>query len=245
LVAPRHPDTPFWVESESVGSDRLTLSPEESHHLLHVHRARAGTPFEATDGEGHFFDCVLESVERRSAVARILKRRSDVGELRISLAILVGMPDWRAMEQIVAHGVPLGVTVFDFVACDRSAGDALSPQKLERLGRIARAALKQSRRSFLPAIGSSPSLASSVRMLEKSMRYFADPGSEDRVAATASLPKTTEEAISLAVGPPGGFTEEERRVLLGGHFAPISLGPSRLTTETATLALISLARNTL
>jgi 16S rRNA (uracil1498-N3)-methyltransferase len=242
VIERRLPDTPFWVDPESVGPDLLTLSPEESHHLLHVHRARTGTPFQAIDGEGHFFECVVESVGRRAAVGRIVARRANVGELSRPIEILVGMPDWGAMEQIVAHGVPLGVCAFDFFPCERSGRLGLGPQRLARLGRIARAALKQCRRSRLPAIRASGSIEEAAGALQISERFFADPEGNRAARAGAESP---EDAVSLAVGPPGGFTERERGLLLDQRFSPISLGPSRLTTETAALALISLARNSL
>ena len=238
----RLPDTPFWVDPESVGPDHLTLGPEESHHLLHVHRARPGTPFQAIDGEGHFLECVLESVTRRSAVGRIVERSVDVGELKRPIDVLVGMPDWSAIEQVVAHGVPLGVRAFAFFPCERSGRSGVGPQRLARLVRIARAALKQSRRSRMPAIRAPGSFAEAVGSLQPSERIFADPGG-NRFASAGVL--STQGAYSLAVGPPGGFTEKERLLLLDERFSPISLGPSRLTTETAALALISLARNAL
>lgn len=238
----RLPDTPFWVDPESVMKDHLTLSPEESHHLLHVHRARTGTPFQAIDGEGNLFECVVDSVARRAAVGRIVGRRVNVGELSRPIEVLVGMPDWAAIEQVVAHGVPLGVCTFDFFPCERSGRLGLGPQRLARLGRIARAALKQCRRSRLPALRASGSIEDAAGALQISERFFADP--EGNRSALNVL-KSPEDAVSLAVGPPGGFTEKERGLLLDQHFSSISLGPSRLTTETAALALISLARNSL
>ena len=238
----RLPDTPFWVEPERVVEDRLRLSAEESHHLLHVFRAKPGTPFQATDGQGSFFECVLESVERRAAVGRIVERREGWGELPRSIHLLVGLPEWRAVEQVVEHAVPLGVSALDFVVCERSGREVLGPLRIARLERISRAALKQSRRSRLPVLGSSPSLAAAMRELKPGERYYGDPEGQPFFRNSAERPQTP---LQLAVGPSGGFTEDEHRFLLEAGFSPISLGPSRLTTETACLALISLARNSL
>ncbi len=238
----RLPDTPFWVDPESVAPDHLTLGPEESHHLLHVHRAHEGTPFQAIDGEGNFYLCALQSVERRAAVGRILDRARDVGELKRPIEILVGMPDWGAIEQVVAHGVPLGVSAFDFVRCERSGPERLGSKRLGRLGRIARASLKQSRRSRLPVIRSSGSLTEAVGLAFTGGRFVAHPDAPAGGGFGAGSP---EASLTLAVGPPGGFSAEEHGLLLTEGFAPISLGPSRLTTETAAMALLSLARNLL
>jgi 16S rRNA (uracil1498-N3)-methyltransferase len=238
----RLPDTPFWVDPESVASDHLTLSATESHHLLRVHRAREGTPFEAIDGQGNLYRCSVRSVERRVVIGKILDRAGDVGELGRPFEIIVGMPDWGPVEQIVEHGVPLGVSLFDFVPCERSTHIVLGEQRLARLDRIARAGLKQSRRTRLPALRSSASLDRAVAAGAEGTRLVADP---DGPVAGAGSVGTAQGAISLAVGPPGGFTPEEHDFLRGQGFQPISLGPSRLTTETASIALISVVRNIL
>jgi len=238
----RRPDTVFWVEPDSVQGDRVTLNRDESHHLIDVFRASVGTPFDAVDGAGSSYACVLESAEGGIVVGRVLDRVRDRGELANPMILLVGLPDMGAAETVVAHAIPLGAAAVDFVACERSGRPALTQAKLERLDRIARAATKQSRRSRLAVIRSSGSLDRGLESLGKGPRFVAEPegsalGPGTHLAAEAS--------VFLAVGPPGGFTEEERNRLERDRFHPISLGPSRLTTETATIAMLSLARNSL
>lgn len=242
MEKPRLPDTPFWVEPESVDPHRLKLTPDESHHLLHVHRAKPGTPFEAIDGNGILYECVLESVERRAAVGRIVGRREGAGELPRPIEMIVGLPEWRGVEQVVEHAVPLGVTSLDFASCERSVRGALGPQRVARLIRIARAALKQSRRTRLPSITSSRTVQAALGVLGSGERFMADPAGTPFTAGAIGAPQAP---IQLAVGPPGGFSDAERRILLDGGFSPISMGPSRLTTETAALALVSVARNSM
>jgi RNA methyltransferase-like protein len=72
----RTPDSPFWVDPGAVDAAgrRLTLDPEESHHLLHVFRAGPGTAFEAVDGQGSLYRCVLEAGSGRRAAGRIESR---------------------------------------------------------------------------------------------------------------------------------------------------------------------------
>lgn len=230
------------MDPAAVEHEFLRLDPEESHHLLHVHRAATGTPFQAIDGEGSLYDCALESVERRSAVGRIIKCTIGAGELSHPIHLLVGLPDWGAVEHVTNLAVPLGVSALDFVRCERCEGRATGPQRLARLGRIARAGLKQSRRTRLPELRFSGSLEEALRRAPPGMRLAADPdGNTWNRAVHGSL----EVCVVLAVGPPGAFTEPERSQLLESRFMPISLGPSRLSTETAALSFLSLARNSM
>jgi 16S rRNA (uracil1498-N3)-methyltransferase len=225
-----------------VGPQHVRLSAEESHHLVHVHRAKEGTPFQATDGQGGFFDCVLESVERRAVVGRIVERREGWGELPRAIHLLVGLPDWTAVEAVIEHGVPLGAGTFDFVVCERSGHEGPGTERLARLERVARAGLKQSRRSRLPRIQSSQSVRAAVHALPPGQRFMADP---DADPFTPGLDEDAQATVQIAIGPPGSFTSEERDLLEVAGFSPISLGPSRLTTETASIALLSLVRNSL
>ncbi len=240
---PRRPDTIFWVEPSAVQGDMLTLDAEESHHLLRVHRADRGTPFLAVDGVGGSYDCVLETIDRGIAIGRVAKRSVKLGEPPAPIRLLVGLPDAGPAETVVVHAVPLGATMIDFVACARSGRPPLGGARLDRLIRIARSALKQSRRSCLPAIRSSATLDLALADLHATHRFVADP--QGRGILELSPTGGGERDVVLAVGPPGGFSEPEASLLRGREFTPISLGNSRLSTETAAIALLVSARNLL
>jgi 16S rRNA (uracil1498-N3)-methyltransferase len=231
------------VEPEALAEGRLALGPEESHHLLRVHRAAVGAPFEATDGRGFLYHCVLESVDRGRALARVDQRIEGAGELPVEIRLIVGLPDAGRAEAVVEHAVPLGVSAIDFAVCARSGRETLGEKRLERLGRIARASLKQSGRTRLPQLRSSASMESALAAFEPAdFRLVADPAGARRIPAAG---RRIQDVVVLAVGPPGGFIDWELGVLRGAEYHAISLGPSRLTTETAALTLLALARNSL
>jgi 16S rRNA (uracil1498-N3)-methyltransferase len=236
----RRPDTPFWVDPAEVRGNRLHLSPEESHHLLKVHRAAPETAFEAIDGEGTLYRCVVEAVNRRAVIGRIEDRVRDAGELKGSIHLLVGTPDPGAAEAVVTRAVPLGATAIEFVRTERSEPCQATGPRLARVSRVARAALKQTRRTRLPAISFAPSLQSALAGLPgPPQRFLADPGG----APWSESPSSgVSECVVLAVGPPGGFTREEVEHLRRERFCLISLGPNRLTTEDAVGALLTLCR---
>ncbi len=260
--AGRTPDTPFWVEPDDVELDghRLTLRADESHHLLHVFRAAPGTPFDAIDGRGFLYHCVLEEGAERAAVGRIESREENSGELPVSLVLLVGLPDLAQAETIVEHAVPLGATIIDFTVVARSGREPLPPGRLDRMLRIARSALKQSRRTRLPVLRSSDGLERALEGHETRerggrlgeglagpvvARVMADPMGDSVISLPSDLAQNPEPTVIMAVGPPGGFLESEWALLRSRQFASISLGPSRLTTSTATLAILASVRNLL
>jgi 16S rRNA (uracil1498-N3)-methyltransferase len=242
----RTPDSAFWVDRPDVDGDRLRLSAPESRHLLRVFRAVAGTPFEAVDGQGTLYRCLLDGADDGVAVGRIESRVENSGEMAASITLLAGLPDLPQVETIVALAVPLGATAIDFVATGRSSGRALSKARLERLERIARSALKQSRRTRMPAIRSSERLELALGESDApGARFLADPDGEPLRTIDPGPPGQAQVSVILTVGPPGGFLREESDLLRARGFAPISIGPSRLRTSTALLALLAAARNLL
>ena len=240
MAEARHPDTTFWVEPASIRGEHLTLSREESHHLVRVHRASAGTPFTAIDGAGTAYECVVESMAGDVVTASIAAREPERGELPLAIALIVGLPDAGPAETVVEHAVPLGARRIDFVVCARSGRQALGEGKLERLDRIARAGAKQSRRCRSALVTSSASLEEAIEALGPGPRFVADPRG---APAPPEAMESSQAMISLAVGPPGGFDRDEEARLTSAGFHSISLGPSRLTTETASIALFSVIRN--
>lgn len=239
---PRRPDTVFWVEASAVRSDRLSLDEEESHHLLRVHRAVVGAPFVAIDGAGTAYECILESADQGAAMGRIERRIADMGEPPAPITLLVGLPDMGPTETVVEHVVPLGATAIDFFVAARSGRPALTESRLDRLRRIARSALKQSLRCRLPEISSSASLESALGPLRGGLRYVADPKGGP---LTMAGDVRAQSHVIITVGPPGGLDDRESGLLAASGFSPISLVSNRLTTETAAIALLSLARNAL
>ena len=238
----RRPDTVFWVDPSAVGPDRLALDADESRHLLHVHRASKGAPFTAVDGAGCAYECILDATAGSLVEGRIVERHRDRGELAVPIRLIAGLGDTESVEAVVELAVPLGVGAIDLASCLRSGRPPLTPSRLDRLARVARAAMKQSRRSRAPEVRSSTSLAAAVALAASGVRVFADPDGRP-LHPTSS--RSGEGAITIAVGPPGGFDADERSLLLGQEFVPISLGPSRLRTELAAATLLAVVRNSL
>ncbi|HET9951020.1 MAG TPA: RsmE family RNA methyltransferase [Candidatus Eisenbacteria bacterium] len=245
----RRPDTLFWVDLARVSGNRLSLDADESRHLLRVFRAEPGVLFDATDGAGTRYRCRLAEDHHGEARAEILSRESGAGELPGSIHLIVGLPDMHAAEAIVEHAVPLGATSIVFAACRRSGRELMSDSRLERLERIAVAGVKQSLRSTLPVVGGVASLGIALEAVKGGLHLVADPegvamGSR-REEWLASLDDLVQPTITLAVGPPGAFDDGEAAELRRVGFHSISLGPNRLTTETASIALLAGARNLL
>jgi 16S rRNA (uracil1498-N3)-methyltransferase len=236
---PRSPDSPFWVEPDAVEGETLRLDPDESRHLLRVFRAVPGAPFDAVDGRGHIYQCILLSSDRESAVGRVVARREGAGELPAPLWVIAGMPAPVAAEELAGRAVSLGATHLRFFPAQHGERWRPTPARVARFNRLARAALKQSRRSRLPCIQFPGSLPEAIATAPEGARYLAIPdgGSWSECASPGVL-----QGVVLGIGPPGGLADPERALFVAAGFQTISLGPNRLKTQDAALALLALAR---
>jgi 16S rRNA (uracil1498-N3)-methyltransferase len=234
--------TRFYAPARSVTNDLIDLPDEEARHALSVLRMRSGDHIEIVDGEGMWYACILEIAEQRRAVARIVDSRRDVGEPAYSLTIGIPVLKQTArIESLIEKGTELGVTQFVPVVSERTIGKGF---KVERLRRIAVAAMKQSGRSQVPIIGKIESYGETIgKWSDKpaALRVICHEASE--VAQSFSsrfISAANPSEICVLVGPEGGFTISEVADAEHGGFQQVSLGPRRLRSETACIMAAAL-----
>lgn len=212
------------VFARTCGPGPCELSPEESHYLVRVRRARTGAAVEVLDGRGAIFS------------ARVVAARPDRAILEIEgpidrpappwdLDLLVAIPEVAATVEVVQHATALGVRTLRFVETARSHARLPSPARLER---VVRSCLRQCGRPTMPTI-------ESVSSLDEAVSRSPLPGFVGVPGARPASPWSGE-AATLAVGPEGGWTDEEVARLCAAGFVPVGLGPWILRTPLAVAA---------
>ena len=212
--------------------DAFVLPDDEARHLYKVLRARAGETIEVVDGEGRLF--VAELTEGRGAVV-VEERPAPVD--RGCVTLYQAVPKGRHMDLVVEKATELGVgrivplaTEHGVVRLDRGDG------KVERWRRVALAAARQSQRLRVPEVGEVVPFARAVEEAGENGVLLHNgpdlPWLEDAVA---------NEAVSLFVGPEGGFSEGELALAAQKAVTLASLGPFRLRSETAGMVAVARA----
>jgi 16S rRNA (uracil1498-N3)-methyltransferase len=212
---------------------RLTLDPEEVRHL-EVRRAREGDSVTVLDGAGVRGVGRLEREGSGYAVA-LERVASEPPPPPVTLAVGAGDRDRFAL--VAEQATQLGATLLIPVECERTRGVStrLRESHLDRVRRRAREALKQSGALWAPVIDPPVPLEQLLAELGAGARWLADHGGGE----TPGLGPT--EAVTILVGPEGGFTATERDQVLQAGFTAISLGPHILRFDTAALAALSTA----
>ena len=223
------------------------MEADEASHLRAA-RIRAGGRFAVTDGQGRRWESELVVLGRRGARCRLLRPLPVRPRLPVRVWAPVANRD-RSLW-LVEKVVELGACAVTWVEWERSrsVGDAGRSEGFRRRAAArARAALTQSGRSWLPRL-CGPVTPEEALAAHDGVGWFADAEGRPAFAGGALRPSLRDPlsarsgaALTVAVGPEGGLTEEERRRCAGAGFARVSLGRGTLRFETAAVAALALA----
>lgn len=225
----------------------LILSPEESHHLISVNRARLGDPVVAFDGRGTEWTCELAGDRRQGAVLRVRSRR-EAPPLPFALTLAQALPKGPAMDAIVRKATEIGaarIVPLETARTQVHFDGERSERKADKWRVAALEAAKQCGNPFLPKIAPVQRFDAFLAAAgAHDLRLIASlhPGARslrtllaDFLARTGRRPHS---ALWL-IGPEGDFTAEELAQALAAGFAPVTLGPLVLRCETAATYALS------
>lgn len=210
------------------------LPKELGQYLVRVLRLRAGDRFVLFDPDSGT-EADAELVRDVPAIARIGAARAAARALVRDVTLLQGLAKGDKPEQVVRAAVALGASAVTFVRTARSvAGTEL---RSERLRAVMLDAARQCGRGDLPALGGLIDFAVAARSGSGLRLLLAPDARSSLVSVMRAAP--SERAITLAIGPEGGFSSEEEHVLRSAGFEPARLSPFVLRTELAAVAALA------
>jgi 16S rRNA (uracil1498-N3)-methyltransferase len=215
-----------------IHGDRIELDVEESRHIKAM-RHQDGDVVQVTNGQG---GCISGAIEwkKHLALVHVTERFEQSSPSTFIHLVMAPTKQHERMEWLLEKAVELGITSVHFVQC---ANGERPMVRMERLQRVAIAAIKQSQRWFLPALHDVQKFDALIEVFQTHTNLIAHCRDElPRIPIATQLPH---KPVSIWIGPEGDFHthEIERAQALG--FTSISLGQARLRTETAALACIA------
>jgi 16S rRNA (uracil1498-N3)-methyltransferase len=206
------------------------LSEEESKHCTKVLRKREGEAITVTDGKGFFYECTITKADARKCefiIDKVVPESQHSFHIQIAIA-----PTKNAdrLEWFVEKATELGVADITLLECDHSERSYI---KLERLQKVAISAMKQSQKATLPQIHDLIPFKNILNE-ESDQRFIAyvDHSNPQHLVQVASK----NQRYLVVIGPEGDFSKEELALAMQHGFEKVSLGNSRLRTETAGMA---------
>lgn len=211
------------------------LDEEEARHSSKVLRLNSGDIIYVTDGKGLLQKCVLNIQGRKVGYEVVESKKVEKRPFSVNMAIAPTRKAERN-EWMVEKMTEIGVDRIDFIVTEHTNPETLNRVvNLGRLNRITAAAMKQSQQYYMPIITVGNKYETFIKETTDSLKLIAYVPDHNKVEHVFSKVKK-DTGTTLLIGPEGDFSEKEVSLALDHGFSTVSLGATRLRTETAAVA---------
>ena len=217
------------------------LPEEEARHALRVLRLKEGDELKVTDGQGFLYDARITQADKKNCRFEILKEEkwdsSWLGNLHIAIASTknIDRTEWFAEK-----ATEIGFNKLTLLDCTFSERHTVN---MERINRILVSAMKQSHKALLPQAEGTIRFKDFVERPIQGQKFIAHCYQEPELNPNGRpylLDVLEKDDALVMIGPEGDFSVEEVKMAIAAGFRPVSLGESRLRTETAALVAVHL-----
>jgi len=231
-----------WIADEVVG-DRAALSGAHAAHLVRVLRVQTGQKFDVACGDVVRRGTVIAAGDERVEFAL---GESVVADVSTPITLLLAVFKFDRMEWAIEKCTELNVSAIIPVIARRTEKHLAqaAEQRVERWRRIAREASQQSRRAAVPEIGDPVKLANVLSVSAGSRIVLAESEQEVQLRDVVRNHPSAG-TLTLAIGPEGGWADDELRAFALAGWISASLGTTILRAETAALAALAISRSEL
>jgi 16S rRNA (uracil1498-N3)-methyltransferase len=237
----RLPSMPRFYCPQPLVPGAIVDLPETVAHHLHVVRQQAGDDLVLFNGQGGQARARLREIGKRRASAEVVAVEAVEVELPYPITLAQGLPEGSTkMDWIVEKAVELGVSAIQPLAAARSvvrlSGERAEKRQAHWEGVIV-AASEQCGRNRLARLAPLQDFGRYIAQPDESVRILLSPRATQSLAGWARA--NTPQAVTLLIGPEGGFSADEEAAALARGTLALSMGPRVLRTETAGLAALA------
>lgn len=217
------------------------LPEEEAMHALRVLRLKSGDEMMLTDGEGNFYKAEITIAATRKCMFRLVEKlpQKALWHGRVHLVVSpTKMMD--RMEWMIEKATEIGFDRISFLNCDNSERRVVKTRRLEK---IVVSAMKQSRKAWKPIVDEIVTFDEFLKEPNDGLKFIAHCYDEiPRSDLYDNLMAADKEAnVTIMIGPEGDFSLGEIEKAMAAGYVSVSLGESRLRTETAALAAVMMS----
>ena len=230
----------FHVPQPLAAGQQLELQADVAHHI-NVVRMEPGDTLTLFNGDGGEYTAVLTEVQKKKAWAEIKVFDPREAELPFAVTLAQALPEGSKMDWIIEKAVELGVAGIQPLAARRCVvrlSAERAEKKLEHWNGIVVSASEQCGRNRLASVAAPLEFRDWISHQDLHKRVILTPRATESLADWARHQPA--QALSIMVGPEGGFSDEEEAEALRHGALPLSIGPRVLRTETAALAAVSI-----
>lgn len=207
-----------------------TLNEDESKHIIRVLRLKNRDFIHLTDGKGGLFKAELTDDHPKRCTVNIVDTQTNYGKknFKLSLAVAptknIGRYEW-----FLEKATEIGINEITPIICEHSERKEI---KLARLEKVIVSAIKQSLKAFIPKINKAEKFQHFIKQDFSTQKFIAYCDGDHNLLKEQYIPKSD---VIILIGPEGDFSPNEVELAIKHGFIPVSLGKSRLRTETAAI----------
>jgi 16S rRNA (uracil1498-N3)-methyltransferase len=211
-------------------TESFSFDKEESRHIIKVLRKKDSDILHVTNGLGLLFETEITLASDNKCTVQVLSvKKADEPKFRLHLAVAPTKMNDR-YEWFLEKATEIGIHEITPVFCDRSERKTINPERFEK---IILSAMKQSNETFLPKLNQAVSFKEFIKQKNEGLNLIAHCEETDKKSLKEIL--RPNENITMLIGPEGDFSEKEIALALENNFQPVTLGNTRLRTETAAI----------
>ena len=223
----------FFHSNLHSSSTNCFFDKEESQHIVKVLRKKAGDILHITNGKGLLFEAKLDFATPKQCEVSILRCTPQLPRPYYLDLVVAPTKMNERYEWFLEKATEIGVDEITPIICEHSERTTI---KVERFEKILLSAMKQSLQCYLPKLNAPIASAQFFKTMlaDSSAKYIAHCQENEKRLLSRAL-KPFPERITVLIGPEGDFSTNEINTALQQAFVPISLGDTRLRTETAAI----------
>lgn len=216
-----------------ISSDEYALNEEESKHCTKVLRLGIGAQVYLIDGVGGLYKAEITAENKKQVNLSVVEAKKEYHKRNHHLHIAIApTKNIDRLEWFLEKATEIGIEEITPVICDRSERKMV---KEDRLYKVITSAVKQSLQAYHPILNPQLSLSAFLKQSSDSHKMIAHCLDAEPRQFISELVKPREK-YTILIGPEGDFTPKEIEAALQSGYKPLTLGNTRLRTETAALA---------
>lgn len=220
----------FYNPNLDETTETFSFDKEESKHVIKVLRKKDTDILFVTNGLGYLFETEITLASDSKCTVKVISfEKKPAPKFHLHLAVAPTKMNDR-YEWFLEKATEIGISEITPIICDRSERKVINN---DRFDKIILTAMKQSNELYLPKLNEAITFKEFLKRENDGLQLIAHCEETDKKTLKSVL--TPNESVTLLIGPEGDFSEKEIALAIGKHFIPVSLGNTRLRTETAAI----------
>ncbi|WP_367769265.1 16S rRNA (uracil(1498)-N(3))-methyltransferase [Flavobacterium sp. WC2421] len=220
----------FYNPNIDATTENFSFDKEESKHIIKVLRKKDTDILYVTNGLGDLFETEITLASDNKCTVKIISATKKApSKVHLHLAVAPTKMNDR-YEWFLEKATEIGVQEITPIICDHSERKVVNQERFEK---IILAAMKQSNELYLPKLNNAITFKEFVKQKNEGLQLIAHCEETDKKSLKSVLKPN--ENLTILIGPEGDFSEKEIALAIASEFIPVTLGTTRLRTETAAI----------